>query len=237
MFQWLIPSSCLVLLLFPFDHRSGSPSQPSPEGQMVMLPEPSLSGLTVEQAIRGRRSIRRYGEDLLGLEQVSQLTYAAQGITGYSGARALRAAPSAGALYPIELYVAVHRVKDLPPGLYHYRPEKHAVQLVQGGDLRSELVACCWDQTFIGQANIVFIMTAVFDRTTRQYGSRGERYVHMEAGHISQNIYLQATSLGLGSVAVGAFNDEALNHLLGVEESQETSLYVHAVGVPVVLER
>jgi SagB-type dehydrogenase family enzyme len=201
---------------------------------MVVLPEPSVNGMTVEQAIRDRRSIRRYTQQPLNLEQLSQLTYAAQGVTGQMGELGLRAAPSAGALYPIELYVAVHRVEDLPPGLYHYRPRTHALELVQSGDLQSDLVDCCVGQTFVGSASVVMIMTAVFERTTRRYGSRGERYVHMEAGHISQNLYLQATSLELGSVAVGAFDDEELNRLLGIQGTDETSLYLHAVGVPAV---
>jgi len=232
MFQRFIPPVCTLFLLFPMGLLAGRSSSPPAESHPVELPQPSLSGLTVEQAIQARRSIRRYGERPLSLEQLSQLTYAAQGITGFSGNRPLRATPSAGALYPIELYLAVHRVTDLDPGLYHYLPESHALERIRRGDLRDDLVSGCLGQSFVGRANVMFIMTAVFDRTTRRYGKRGERYIHMEAGHISQNLYLQATSLGLGSVAVGAFRDEDLNHLLDLDSPEETCLYLHAVGVP-----
>jgi SagB-type dehydrogenase family enzyme len=227
---------CLLLLLFPAVLPAGSSSSPSPQDRVIELPGPSLSGLTVEQAIQARRSIRRYSDRPLSLEQLSQLAFAAQGITDRSGSRPLRAAPSAGALYPIELYIAVHRVADVPPGLYHYRPESHVLETVRPGDLQADLTTGCLGQSFVGKANAVFIMTAVFDRTTRRYGSRGERYVHMEAGHISQNLYLQAVSLGLGSVAVGAFRDEDLDRLLDLGSSPETCLYLHAVGVPEMTE-
>ena len=237
MFQWFIPSACSLLLLVPIGLVSDSSSSRPNENGLIELPRPSLSGLTVEEAITARRSIRRYGQGPLSIEQLSQLTYAAQGITGSSGNRSLRAAPSAGALYPIELYLAIHHVTSLPQGLYHYRPDSHALEMVRSGDLRDELVTGCLGQSFVGKANVVFIMAAVFDRTTRRYGSRGRRYVHMEAGHISQNLYLQATSLGLGSVAVGAFRDEALDLLLGLDASAQTCLYLHAVGVPKEDER
>jgi len=236
MLQWIFPPACSLLLLLPPGLAAGPPTNHPPENRLIELPRPSLNGLTVEQAIKARRSIRRYGERPLSLEELSQLTYAAQGITGFSGERALRAAPSAGALYPIELYLAVHHVADLPPGLYRYRPRAHALEKIRDGDLRDDLVSGCLGQSFVGEANVVFIMTAVFERTARRYGLRGERYVHMEAGHISQNLYLQATSLGLGSVAVGAFRDEDLNGMLDLDSSRESCLYLHAVGVPETAE-
>lgn len=232
MFQWFVSPACLLVLLFPIGLAAVSSSSRAPENRQVGLPSPSLKGLTVEQAIRERRSIRHYGDRPLSLEELSQLAFAAQGITATSGGRSLRAAPSAGALYPIELYLAVHRVAGLSSGLYHYLPESHALERIRGGDLREELTAGCLGQSFVGEANVVFIMTAVYERTTRRYGSRGERYVHMEAGHISQNLYLQAASLGLGSVAVGAFRDEDLDLLLGLDSSDQACLYLHAVGVP-----
>jgi SagB-type dehydrogenase family enzyme len=146
------------------------------------------------------------------------------------GSFPLRAAPSAGALYPIELYVVVNNVRYLQQGLYHYSSRRHALDLVKTDDYRARITRCCLHQDFVGRAAVALVMTAIFHRTTDRYGQRGNRYVYMEAGHISQNIYLQAASLGLGSVAVGAFNDEKLNTLLGVDGQEEMAIYVHAVG-------
>jgi SagB-type dehydrogenase family enzyme len=228
--KWIIPLAFPVLLAI----AAGGLDQSSPGSQSgansIPLPEPDLSGMTVSQAIRDRRSVRHYAAVPLSVKKLSQLLFAAQGITARMGERSLRAAPSAGALYPIELYVVIHNVADLSPGLYHYRPSLHALEPILIEDLRAELVACCLGQEFVGQAGVALVMTALYDRTTRRYGERGRRYVHMEAGHISQNIYLQATSLGLGSVVVGAFRDDELNELLRLKGTQETALYVHPVG-------
>jgi SagB-type dehydrogenase family enzyme len=228
--KWIIP------LIFPvlFAVAAGGLGQPSPGSQRtansIPLPAPDLTGMTVSQAIRNRRSVRHYAAVPLSVKELSQLLFAAQGITAERGDYALRAAPSAGALYPIELYAVIHNVADLSPGLYHYRPSLHTLEPILVKDLRADLAACCLDQQFVGQAGVALVMTAIYDRTTRRYGDRGRRYVHMEAGHISQNIYLQATSLGLGSVVVGAFQDDALNELLQLKADEETALYVHPVG-------
>ncbi len=210
--------------------RGESVEKKTHAGETVSLPQPDFSGITVEKALRMRRSVRSYSNQPLSMGELSQLFFAAQGITGKEQGITLRAAPSAGALYPCELYAAVFRVDGLDPGLYRYVPEGHSLVLVNGEVKESALTAAALGQEMVGDAAVTFIITGVFQRCTGKYGQRGYRYVYMEAGHTSQNLYLQAASLGLGSVCVGAFFDENLNQLLGVDGEREAALYLHAVG-------
>ncbi len=192
------------------------------EGEIKMLPEPNLeSGESLEEAIKNRRSVRTFKEKELEPGQISQLLWAAQGIT--EPETGFRAAPSAGALYPLELYIIK---KD---GLFHYIPEGHKIEKIKGPDLRDELMQCALFQEFIAEAPANIIITSVNERTTQKYGNRGIRYVHMEAGHAAQNILLQATVLGLAAVPVGAFDDPCLANLLSLEENY-TPLYIIPVG-------
>ncbi len=198
---------------------------------VTKLPDPAFKGLTLEEAIKARRSERDYSGKTMSIEELSHLLYAASGITGKSDAQPLRAAPSAGALYPVETYAVVNNIEGLQMGLYHYNVREHALELLKEGNYRGKITHCALDQEMAGQANVTIILTAVFERTTWKYDERGYRYVYMEAGHISQNIYLQATSLGLGSVAIGAFYDDALNEFLGIDGKAEAAIYMHAIGV------
>ena len=147
--------------------------------------------------------------------------------------RGFRAAPSAGALYPLEVYVVIGKggVVGLEPGIYHYNPHTHALELIKEGDYRDELCAACLGQPWVGKAPVSIVITAIYERTMVKYGKRGIRYVHIEVGHVGQNVYLQAVALGLGTVAVGAFYDEEVRKVLGVSEN-EHPLYVMPVGVP-----
>lgn len=163
---------------------------------------------------------------------LSQLLFAAQGITGKIYGTPLRTAPSAGALYPIEIYLVVNKVAELEPGIYHYSIRKHALELLKSGDFRGRITPAGLKQEMLGQAGATFILSAIFDRTRHKYGERGFRYVYIEAGHISQNIALQAVSMGLGSVTVGAFLDEKVNQLINVDGVNEAAVYLHAVGTP-----
>jgi len=142
----------------------------------------------------------------------------------------LRSAPSAGALYPFELYVVANNVEGLTRGLYHYAVREHQLELLRTGDLKAEITNAALKQEMLGEADVSFVLAAVFDRIRHKYGERGFRYVYIEAGHISQNIYLQAVSLSLGSVAVGAFLDNKVNTLIGVDGKNEAVIYLHAVG-------
>jgi SagB-type dehydrogenase family enzyme len=182
----------------------------------MKLPEPRFkSPVSVEQALLERRSVRDYGKDSLSKEQISQLLWAAQGITADWGGRT---APSAGALYPLEIYLVVGAVKDLEPGLYHYDPRGHTIFRKKAGDLRKSVTQASLYQDEILRAPATIIITGVYERTMQKYGERGIRYVHMEVGSAGENIYLQAESLGLGTVLIGAFDDEQVKEALGITE-------------------
>jgi SagB-type dehydrogenase family enzyme len=178
----------------------------------LALPEPDRSGTQpLESLLRQRRSVRDYTDAPLALADLGQLLWAAQGITHPGG---LRTAPSAGALYPLELYVVAGRIDALPAGLYHYRPDGHRLLPVLDGDLRNRLARSALGQMWMASAPAVVVIAAVYERTTRKYGSRAARYVHVEAGHAAQNLFLQAGALGLDSVVVGAFSDDSVSRLL-----------------------
>jgi SagB-type dehydrogenase family enzyme len=201
-----------------------------PGSKKVELPKPKYHGLTVEEAIEKRRSIRNYSKQAISMAQLSQLLFAAQGITGKMYDRVLRSAPSAGALYPFEIYAVVNNVQDLPQGIYHYSVLDHALELVKAGDFSGKITDAGLEQEMLGDAGVTFVLSAIFDRVRCKYGERGFRYAYIEAGHISQNIYLQAVSLGQGSVCAGAFLDEKVNQLIGVDGNKEAAIYLHAVG-------
>lgn len=193
---------------------------------LINLPEPVFEGNTsLEEAILKRRSVRSYRDEALSLKEISQVLWAAQGV---SGDGFLRVAPSAGATYPLEVYVVVRKLAGVGPGVYHYIPESHSLKRISSGDYAGGLGDAAFSQSFVGEAPVNLVFCAVYERTTQEYGERGIRYVHMEVGHAAQNVYLQCQSLGLGTVVVGAFNDlevkETLN-LTGVEP-----LYIMPVG-------
>jgi SagB-type dehydrogenase family enzyme len=199
------------------------------DAERIALPDPrGFQGLSLEETIEARRSVRDYVAESLSSEALSHLLHAAQGITERRWG--FRAAPSAGALYPIELYVVVHDVEGLKPGIYHYAVQEHELELLQQGDFRAAVMQAGLWQDFLGQASICFILSAIFQRTRWKYHERTYRYVLLEAGHIGQNLYLAATSMGLGACAVGAFLDDELNDLLGLDGEEEAALYVISVG-------
>ncbi len=205
-------------------------NHPHQDYDSVKLPAPKLDGdVSVESAIHGRRSIRDFRNIPLSLQQISQLLWAAQGIT--EPQEGLRAAPSAGAMYPLVTYLVAGSVTDLTPGLYQYQPRKHTLILQHEEDLRADLARAALGQPFIKQAPVSIILSAVFERTTSRYGDRGIRYVHMDAGHAGENIYLQCVALGLGTVVVGAFRDEQLLQVLGLS-GEEQPLYIMPIGRP-----
>jgi SagB-type dehydrogenase family enzyme len=201
----------------------------SPRGaESVALPEPRTNSETsVEGALSRRRSVREYSDDPLTLSEVGQLLWAAQGITGDN--QRYRAAPSAGALYPLELYVAAKKVEDLAPGVYRYRPDSHALVPVIEGDVGAALARAALGQEWIEDGAIVLTFAAVYERTTQKYGARGRQYVHMELGHAAQNVYLQAEALDLGTVAIGAFDEGEVRRVTGMA-NDEVPLYLMPVG-------
>jgi SagB-type dehydrogenase family enzyme len=198
-----------------------------PHSGRIALPPPKVSGtISVEEALLARRSVREYAAEPLDIAQVSQLLWAAQGITSPSG---FRTAPSAGALYPLEVFVACGNVTGLLPGVYRYIPDSHALERIIDRDIRDDLYRAALRQESVRNAPAVIAITADYNRTMRKYGERGIRYVHMEAGHASENICLQAYSLGLGTVTIGAFDDGAVKDLLGMPQGF-APLYLMPVG-------
>jgi SagB-type dehydrogenase family enzyme len=196
----------------------------------IKLPKPDYRGIVLEVAIEKRRSIRNFSKRPIPLYHLSQLLFSAQGLTGNIYGQTLRSAPSAGALYPMEIYIVVNNVDDLSTGIYRYKVIDHSLDLLRTGDFRKELIDAGWGQGMLGDSCVTFILSAVFERIVKRYGERGYRYIYMEAGHISQNLYLQAVSLGHGSVCVGAFSDERVNRLIGIDGKKESAIYIHAVG-------
>jgi SagB-type dehydrogenase family enzyme len=207
---------------------------------IIKLSPLQLKGkMSLEEAIAKRRAIRKYRSESLTISQLSQILWSAQGITGVGR---LRAAPSAGATYPLEVFTFIGKQgvvasgakqpeDELQAGIYHYDVDRHSLVLHQPGDLRRELAGAALDQGFIANAPVDIIICAFYSRTSYTYGRRGERYVHMEVGHVGENIHLQAVALGLAAVEVGAFDDEEVRKVLGVDE-QIKPLYIMPIGKP-----
>jgi SagB-type dehydrogenase family enzyme len=188
---------------------------------IITLPKPNQDGpMSLEKAIVNRRSHRDFSSKPLTLEQIGQLVWAAQGQDLHGR---YRTAPSAGATYPLELFVVSSE------GLFRYLPAKHSVEKLTDQDIRAALASAAWGQEFIEEAPLTLVFAAQFARTTGRYGQRGIRYVYMEAGHAAQNVHLQAQVLGLGSVAVGAFDDDSVSRVLSLPEDLEP-IYMVVVG-------
>lgn len=194
---------------------------------MIELPQPENEGqMSVEAAIKERTSIRNFLNIPLTIHHVSQLLWAAQGATK-SGSR--RTVPSAGALYPLEVYAVIGNVENFSPGIFYYRQQQHGIEPMRKGDFRNELTHAALNQGTISRGALSLVFSATHGRMTSRYGSRAERYINMEAGHAGQNVYLQATALGLGTVAIGAFEDDKVHKLLDMKDG-ETPLYIMPVG-------
>ena len=196
--------------------------------KVQLPPELAYNGLSVEKAIAKRRSERSFSGKTMSLAELSHILYYSSGITDKR--TGLRAAPSAGAAYPIEVYPVISNVEDLTRGIYRYIVASHELELVREGDFRQEMAQAARGERMIMRANVVLVLSAIFHRTQRRYRERAQRYILFEAGHIAQNTYLVATSMGLGACAIGAFYDEDFNRLLGVDGREESVLYLVAVG-------
>ena len=194
----------------------------SMEDEEIILPQPETEGdISLEEALSRRRSKRSYSSRELSMDQISQILWAAQGITKKSTGG--RTSPSAGALYPLEIFL----LKS--DGVFHYIPDGHKIIRISSDDLREKLVQGALFQSFIADAPVNLIITAVYERTTVKYGDRGIRYVHLEAGHACQNILLQAAALDLGVVPVGAFDDSYVQDLLDLPQDY-IPLYIIPIG-------
>lgn len=195
--------------------------------KIITLPEPMHDSETsIEKALLKRRSIREYKDEPLLLTEVSQLLWAAQGITDLSG---FRTAPSAGALYPLVVYVVIGNVEGVAKGIYKYMPQEHELVKIRDEDVRAELTRDALRQTWVNDGSIVIVFSAVYEQTTQKYGDRGIRYVQMEVGHAAQNVYLQAVSLNLGTAVIGAFKEDEVKKILNMSD-KEHPLYVMPAG-------
>ena len=191
----------------------------------IKLPPVLKKGkITLEETLTARRSVRNYKDEPLTLQEISQLLWACDGKTSEWGGRT---SPSAGATYPLEIYIVVGNVEGIEPGLYHYVIENHSLVEVKKGDLRRKLSSVCLNQTMVVEAPVSIVISGIFEKTTTRYGERGIRYVFMEVGHCGQNIHLQSEALGLGTVMIGAFDDEGVRKVLGIKEDV---FYICPVG-------
>lgn len=206
------------------------PSKRYPAAPKVQLEPPQCEGGAALWAVlQRRRSVRRFKDgELMTKTELSQLLWAAQGIANQGSG--FRTAPSAGALYPVETYLVVNSVEDVEPAVYHYAVDKHELDQLRVGDFRRQVTQAALDQEMTYRANVVFIWTAVFERTKWKYNQRAYRYVYLDAGHIAQNVALAAVALDLGSCQIGALYDDEVNALIGVDGVEESVVYMTVVG-------
>lgn len=208
------------------------PQEGPEKAKVVELPKPKPKGkVSLEEAISKRRCVRSYKDKALSLEQVSQLLWAANGVTGKKSY--FRAAPSAGALHPLDFYAVVGTgsVKGLDAGVWHYNPKKHTITLLTKGDQRLPLQNASLGQKQVGTAEVVVVLTVEYKRTTQKYGNRGRRYALMDAGFAAENLFLQVQTLDLSMCVIGAFRDEMITDILKLPKEHEPVL-VLTIGYP-----
>jgi SagB-type dehydrogenase family enzyme len=236
-FTLIFISGAIIFMLFKGitpESRSGRGSQNIlnqevvMDGNLIKLPAADKSGgMSLNEALNMRRSARSYEQSPLNIGQVSQLLWSAQGINNDNG---FRTSPSAGATFPLEIFVMSNNIAGLEKGIYHFNPFENTLELVRPGNFSSELMRASLSQAMITDAALVMIFAAVFERTTRRYDERGIRYVYNEVGHASQNVHLQAAALNLGTVVIGAFVDEDVEAVLNLGDDLRV-LYMMPVGV------
>lgn len=217
----------LVILIMMLTNLGCTSERRNFIGNRIELPVPNESSdISVEEALLQRRSIRQYSQEPLKLQEVSQLLWSAQGVTNERG---YRTAPSAGATFPLQLYIVAGNVEGLDKGVYLYDPDSHSLGQVEKQDVQPELHSAALRQSPVLNAPILLVFTAIYDRTTGHYGERGIRYVHNEVGHAAQNVHLQVISMEMGTVVIGAFRDNAVKEIMNLPENEEP-LYIMPVG-------
>ena len=210
-----------------------APAQPYKQyadAEKVHLPTDWVMDMGLRQALQQRRSCRRFGKSAISIKDLSMLLWASQGISGRAGNFFFRTAPSAGALYPVETYLSVQNVETIDGGLFHFQPAEFCLEKMSAELPGNKVAEAALGQSFLAQAGLVFIWSAILRRSFSKYGHRGMRYILMDAGHISQNLLLAAEALGLGACPVAAFYDDELNALLGLDGTEESVIYMAAVG-------
>jgi SagB-type dehydrogenase family enzyme len=230
--QWSKPSYAGLLAKSFHARPQPSPYKEYPGAADVPLPAvPPPGGPPFELVIARRRSVREYADRPLTPDELSRLLHAGTGITDRRDPTfAFRAVPSSGALFPIEVYPVVFKVQGVPPGAYHYDVQRHRLELVRAGDWRREVFQAALSQEMIQHCSLVLVLAGLFERVQWKYADRSYRYILLEAGHLGQNVYLAATALGLGPCGIGAFFDDDLNRLLGIDGRDEAAVYLLALG-------
>ncbi|MEW6203546.1 MAG: SagB/ThcOx family dehydrogenase [bacterium] len=199
--------------------------------RVVELPEPKfVAGDSLWDAMRERRSIRRYSNQPISLVELSNLIWSFAGITKETAHYILRTAPSAGALYPIETYLVVNNIAGLEQGVYHHDVRRFALEMLKKGKFGEKTADACLGQNMCETAAVVFIWTAVVPRCRSKYHERAYRYIYMDAGHIGQNVYLAATAMNFGCCGIGAFYDDEVNAIVDADGKIETAVYLATVG-------
>lgn len=213
------------------------PHQPSPYKEFPyalnhfpLIPPLEKGGKPIWEVMAQRRSSREFSRQPITFSELSQLIWATQGVTSREWGIEFRTTPSAGALYPIETYIIANRIEAIPSGLYHYHPKKAQLILLKEGLLGSDLQYAGMGQEMLEEAACVFVWTAMIDRSKWKYRERAYRYIYMDVGHIGQNLYLAATAMNLGCCTVGAFFDEEIDRILGIDGREEISVYLGAIG-------
>ncbi len=236
-FGFIILGGALFFFIFkgitPGTSSSSNPSFSAQQNEIIMeknkvqLPEPlKEGGMSLTKALTLRRSVRSYSREPMNVSEVSQLLWSAQGVTHEKG---FRTAPSAGATFPLEMYVMINKVTGLEKGVYHYNPFENTLERVMEEDVSAALARASLSQSMITEGAVVFIFGAVIERTQARYGERAERYVYNEIGHASQNVHLQAAAMNLGTVVIGAYRDDEVEEILQLGEDVRV-LYMMPVG-------
>jgi SagB-type dehydrogenase family enzyme len=210
----------------------GIPFKEYPEvvARLPIRPAKAPPAADLWKTLAQRRSLRQYQDRYLTQEELAALVWATQGVTLTTQNYLLRTAPSAGALYPVETYLAIHKVEEMEPGIWHLNLPDFCLELLKGMDTRQALVQACLGQRFMGEASVDFIWTGILNRAMWKYRERAIRYIFLDAGHICQNLMLAATALGLGCCPVGAFFDDEVESLVEVDGIEEVALYLASVG-------
>lgn len=199
----------------------------------IALPQAlPVSGIELDRVLRTRRSVRHYTPEPVTLQELSYLLWASNGIQRRENGWEFRTVPSAGALYPIETYLAANRVENLAAGVYHYNIAGHSLEQLKEGDYGSASARAALGQSMCAECAVVFVWTAVFERCRWKYKQRAYRYVYLDAGHVAQNLALAAAGLGLGTCQIGAIFDDEANEIVGVDGTEESVVYMSAVGRP-----
>lgn len=220
----------LFILLFSSGCRESAAEF---EGDMIVLPDPMrVESKTLSESINSRVSVRRFSENNLSLEQVSYILWAAGGELMDARTSATRSYPSAGGIYPLDFYLIVGDVNNIESGVYRYNHANHSLEKVADSDIRSEMAVAALGQRYVAAAPAVIAVAADFSRTESRYGSRAQRYVLLDAGHSGENISLAAASIGLGSVAIGSFDDERANTLLFNSAPYQELILLYPIGYP-----